>query len=130
LAKAKQPARLIVFCPSKSHEYDHTTLTPPASPVPEVKLGYVEVRPPYASFNAATQQWETQQWQLSTVDKTQAMIMDGVTPDPWSQGGGLPVARWGDVVPVGMLDGSVDSFSVAELMVDMSRWSPFETRTP
>jgi hypothetical protein len=45
----------------------------------------------------------------------------------YTRGGGLPIARWGDLVPVAMLDGSVDSIPIEQLTSDMSRWSPFVT---
>lgn len=136
LSEARSPSRLIVFAPSRypwNEQDDRFAAWPRGRQV----LGSPEVRPPFIELDRsgsspADWTWITRQWHIndgstSTPEVAKREADNTGEASDFSAGGGLPIVRWGDQIPVGRLDGSVSSFEIERLFIDMRMWSPFET---
>lgn len=132
-SEVKNPSMLIVFAPTIHYGHfdddpddpqtlQNNLLNP--SPIPNLRFGYVELRPPRLYLDG---QW-VQQWHI----ENNWIMPDGdfEANDAYGRpiGGGWPIARWDkDKLPVGHLDGSITTEIITNLAEDMSKWSPWET---
>lgn len=126
-AEVKNPSKQIVFAPTQ-----HWTTTTPPTPDPAtgLSLGYVELCPPFASYDRTTGIASLPQW---TVDTTAGSPTEGQIIYSGSGPAGVPADRFGDSkLLIGYLDGNVGSEFIGTLSVGnhptaqlMSRWSPF-----
>jgi prepilin-type N-terminal cleavage/methylation domain-containing protein len=110
-SEVKNPSRLIVFAPSTFSD-----------PTTDVDPGRAFVLPPYTNLDDADpdpQEWTwvgPSQWTLSW--QGGEAIIDG---------DGVPIARWGALMPAAHLDGSVSTREIGAYADDMRLWSPWVT---
>lgn len=129
--QVKNPAKMITFGTTRHYD-DASTFA--GAPVGEMTMGYCELRAPYLSLPSGSDGW-VQQWYL---EGDQVVALEA--GDSYSDGGGVPVGRWGNKNFItGLLDGSAaveditvlgapqGTVSKQAMQQIMSRWSPFVT---
>ncbi|MCP3905397.1 MAG: type II secretion system protein [Planctomycetes bacterium] len=124
-SEVKAPGRVILFAPvvyfgDADSDPDNNLITDP--PVSDVAFGYPELRPPFLELDEVHETWIEPQWALGT-----GGVIVATPQASYDEGGGWPIARWGDQLPVAHLDGSVSTHSVPDLFYDMRLWSPTVT---
>ncbi|MEM7229210.1 MAG: prepilin-type N-terminal cleavage/methylation domain-containing protein [Planctomycetota bacterium] len=129
LSHVRNPSRVIVFAPTQHHAYADASADAPSFMVGDVEFGYPELRPPFTVPVRGSAdrriEWQNQQWVADDNAPTGVSVAD--RGDAYVNGGGVPVVRWGTMVPVVRIDGSVATFTLDELGQDMSLWSPFSS---
>ncbi|MCA9296648.1 MAG: hypothetical protein KC983_09020 [Phycisphaerales bacterium] len=125
LSHVMNPSMCIVFAPSIQHEYADKASSNPSFAISDIAMGSAELRPPFTLLHEDSQTWYSAQW---TADNSREYGVRQVAIDESFQaGGGLPAARWGDLLPVANVDGGVTTTTLAALEIDMRRWSPIAT---
>lgn len=135
VAQVKNPGKIVVFAPTQG-------VGKPALIDAPIPLGYCELRPPFLAVHPVTGAGAepTKQW---TIDEDPASPTFGMPKLHAGAFGdaGLPMDRLADVewdgpvgrlrsdsraltIPIGHLDGSVETETLERLSVDMSRWAP------
>jgi len=116
LSEVKNPSVLIVFAPTAA-----VNQGPFANVgLRDVAFGSDELRPPSVELPNGT---VLQQWLVGAGNRIDLTAL----PGDFSAGGGVPVGRWGDVVPTAHLDGSIGADTLLDLEADLRKWSPFAT---
>jgi prepilin-type N-terminal cleavage/methylation domain-containing protein len=123
-SEVKAPGRVIVFAPVVywgDADADPSNNLIPEPPVSNVRFGYSELRPPFLVLDdsGADAIWTQQQWELDSNGEIRR-----ASGADYNEGGGWPIARWGDSLPVVHLDGSVTTHGIPQLFDDMRLWAP------
>jgi len=132
LSEVKNPAQLMVFAPSihygeLSAAGDDDLFEDP--PVRDLLFGAPVLRPPFLDLYGDSSsptgfRWGTRQWQFSPDDPTLIIQANGAMYGGDDAYDGWPMARWGDMLPAGHLDGSVTMHPREDFYYDMRLWSP------
>jgi len=123
-AEVKNPSKQIVFAPTQ-HWIGPGIAPPPPDGPTGLDLGYVELCPPFASYDRNTGATTLPQW---VVDTTSGSATEGKIIYSGNGPAGVPADRFGDSkLLIGYLDGNVGSEFIGALSSTqlMSRWSPF-----
>ena len=123
LSEVVNPVRVIVFGPAAKAAANADDV------YDEPAVGFCELRPPLLQRPDPSVIWTMLQWEIGANGLVESTVNQGDDAPA-----GLPIARTaGDVlysgkesIPVGHLDGSTGTPTLADLSKDMRRWDPFE----